>query len=201
MPDGFATEWESKDKYVLADQAGRKSSLAATAVSLIVPNSVVFIDAGSSNVGIADALPEMPLAVATNAPMIAALLADRPHIDLVMIGGRIDSRSGACLGATAIRDVVLLRPHLYVLVACGVDADAGVSAFDFDEAEFKRRVVRNSRATLVAATKDKLSTTAAFVVAPASQLTYLVVQSDVETHQTAAFSALGVQVVRASSES
>lgn len=174
-----------------------KLLLAQAAVALVRAGQVLFIDAGSTNLAIARALPDLPLTVITNAPAIAALVIDRPAIELIVIGGRVDARSGACLGASALRDVALLRPDIFFAGACGVDAQAGVSAFQFDEAEFKRQVAAVSKAVLVAATADKLGTAAPYQVLSCAQLTYLVIGHDADVVQADAFAAVEVRVVRA----
>src|SRR6478735_8994127 len=57
----------------------RKLALATAAVSQIATGSMVFFDAGSTNLAIATALPmDLPLTAATNAPAIAAALMEKP---------------------------------------------------------------------------------------------------------------------------
>lgn len=184
-------------------QTDSKSRLATTAAGLVAPGSIVFIDAGSSNLSIAKALPHMPLTVITNAPLIAAALAERTDMELILVGGRVDSRSGAILSAGALREAELMRPDLFIMGACTVDAQAGMGAFYFDEACFKRSVAAISKATLVAATRDKLGTAAPYHVLDAARLTYLVLPADADADaatgisHAAAFSELGVHVLHA----
>src|SRR6478735_3241123 len=60
--------------------ADAKTRLAAEAAKLLQPRHTVFIDAGSTNYAIARAIPRsMELTVVTNAPAIAAALADHQH--------------------------------------------------------------------------------------------------------------------------
>ena len=178
-------------------RAAAKSRLAQAAATLIVPGSLVFIDAGSTNLGIAAALPDVPLTVVTNAPAIAAVLVDRPQLELIVIGGRVDRRAGASLGAGALRDIEMLRPDVFCLGACGIDVAAGITAFQYEEALFKRRVAEASKAVLVAATGDKLATAAPYQVLAAARLTHLVIEHDADAAIAAAFAALGTQVLRA----
>jgi len=178
-------------------QLGGKALLGTAAAALIAPGSVVFLDAGSSNLALAEALPRTRLTVITNAPAIAARLLDQPHIELIVIGGRIKQDIGASVGPTALREIEAIRPDLYVLGACGVDPGAGVTAVDFEEAEFKRRVAARSRATLVLATGDKLGAVAHYAVLPLSQLTHLVVPGDTGDDLADACRAAGANVLRA----
>jgi DeoR/GlpR family transcriptional regulator of sugar metabolism len=179
-----------------AAQGDRKSRLAAIAAPRVAPGSVVFIDAGSTNLAIAQALGGERLTVITNAPAIAAALVDKPLVELIVIGGRIHAETGASIGATALRELELISPDLYILGACGVDAQAGISAIHFEEAEFKRRVAALSKAVLVATTNDKVGTAAPYAVLAAASLTELVAEHDIDARQLDAFAARGVRVLR-----
>jgi DeoR/GlpR family transcriptional regulator of sugar metabolism len=174
-----------------------KSRLAAAASTLLSAGHVVFLDAGSSNLVIAEALPAVPLTVITNAPLIAARLLDRPQLELIMIGGRVKQGIGASVGASALREIAAIRPDLYFIGACGVDLQAGVSAVDFEEAEFKRRVAALSKATAVVATADKLGVVAPYAVLPIAQLTHLVAPRQVDEKLLGTYAAAGTNVLRA----
>ena len=116
---------------------------------------------------------------------------------MIVIGGRVDPRSGAALGARALRDAREIRVDLAFLGACAVDAEAGVAAFDAEEAEFKRLIAEGAKAVAAAVTTDKLGTAAPFAVAPASRLTHLVVEADAPESDVASLRAAGVTVTRA----
>jgi len=178
----------------------RKARLAQSAVSLVVADSVLFIDAGSTNLAIAAALPELPLTVITNAAAVALALQDRPAIELIMIGGRFDRRTGANLGATALRDAERIRPDIFFLGGCGVDIDAGITCFNYEEAELKRSLAAISKSVLVAATSEKLGTAANYAVMPAAHLTHLVLEADADSGQADGFARQGVQLMYAKAE-
>jgi DeoR/GlpR family transcriptional regulator of sugar metabolism len=178
----------------------RKAQLARAAVSLVTAGNVLFIDAGSTNLEIAAALPELPLTVVTNAAAVALALQERPAIELIMIGGRVDRRSGANLGAAALRDAERMRPDIFFLGGCGVDAAAGVTCFHYEEAEFKRSLAAVSKAVLVAATSEKFGTAATYAVLPAAHLTHLVLESDTDSSQAGEFARQGVQLLYANAD-
>ncbi|MDQ0560677.1 DeoR/GlpR family transcriptional regulator of sugar metabolism [Rhizobium mesoamericanum] len=159
----------------------RKQALAVAAVSEIVPGSVVFFDAGSTNLAIAMALPmDLSLTAATNAPAIAGALIEKPAVNVILIGGLIDRQVGGALGAKALRDMESLSPDLCILGACGIDLTAGVTTFGFEDAEFKRFAASRSKKILVAATSDKFGTAAPHSVLPVAQCGCLVVERDAD---------------------
>jgi DeoR/GlpR family transcriptional regulator of sugar metabolism len=176
----------------------RKAALGRAAAALIAPGQTLFIDAGSTNSAIARALPAgLGVTVVTNAPGVAEALAGRPGVELVLIGGQVDPRSGAALGARAFRDAREIRVDLAFLGACAVDAGAGVAAFGAEEAEFKRLVAGRAAAVAVAATTEKLGTAAPFLVMPAAALTLIVVEADAPEAALQPLRAEGVRVLRA----
>jgi DeoR/GlpR family transcriptional regulator of sugar metabolism len=176
----------------------RKAALGRAAAALVRSGQVVFFDAGSTNVAIARALaPGLGVVIATNAPDIAAELLGKPGVELIVIGGRVDPRSGAALGARALREALEIRVDLAFLGACAIDAEAGVGAFGAEEAEFKRLVAERAKAVATAVTTDKLGTAAPFAVALASRLAHLVVEADAPERALAPLRRCGVRIHRA----
>ncbi len=186
------------------EEPARKAALGEAAAALIravLPSGgVLFLDAGSTNLAVAHALPaDLDITVVTNAPGIAAALIAMSGIELVMIGGRIDVRSGAALGVRALRDLNHMRVDLALLGTCAIDAGAGLAAFSLEEAELKRAVAEVAASTATAVTSDKLGTVAPFGVMAASLLTHLVAEAEAPELALASLRTLGVQVHRAAS--
>jgi DeoR/GlpR family transcriptional regulator of sugar metabolism len=179
----------------------RKDALGATAAALVRSRQTVVIDAGSTNEAIAQALPDdQGLTVVTNAPAIAMRLAERPGFDVILIGGRLDSRSGAVLGARALRDVDRLRADLFFVGGCALSARHGLTAFDAEEAEFKRVVAASSAIVVAAITNEKLETAAPFPVIETAGISDLVVEHDAPAELLAGFDATRLRIHRAGSE-
>lgn len=160
----------------------RKRALGIAAAGLLQRrNAVVIIDAGSTNRHVAEHLPaDLRPTVITNAPAIAACLAERDGIDLVVIGGRVDTRLGGAVGAGALAELGRIRADLCFLGACAADPVAGLSAFDAEEAVFKRALVARSERTVVALTSDKFSTVAPFEIAPLADIADLVIEAEAD---------------------
>jgi DeoR/GlpR family transcriptional regulator of sugar metabolism len=176
----------------------RKAALGFAAASLVEPGKVLFIDAGSTNSAIARALsPGLGVTVVTNAPGVAQELVGKPGVELILVGGRVDPRTGAALGAHAFRDAREIRVDLAFLGACAIDAEAGVAAFGSEEAEFKRLIAGQAAAVAVAVTTEKLGTAAPFFVMPVAGLAHLVVEPDAPEETLAPLGARGVHVLRA----
>lgn len=182
----------------VAQGTARKAALARELVRTIAPGSCLFIDAGSTNLAVAEALPPSAgLTVVTNAPAIAAVLAQRGGFEIIVVGGRLDVASGACLGPQALRDLDRFRFSALVLGACGVDAEAGLTAHVFEEAELKAAAAARSAEILVAATIEKIGTAAAYHIVPAARVARLVVEADCAASRLHAFAAQGIAIAHA----
>lgn len=182
----------------LALSPARKAALARAAVRVFEAGMTLFIDSGSTNLAIARALPPgLRLTVITNTPVIGAALLDRPEVDTVMLGGKLDHRTGAVIGARAIAEVRNFRPDICVLGSCGFDMASGISADDFDEAEFKRAVAARSRAVLAAVITEKLGKPAPFDVVALSASDHVVLEHNADPRQLEAIRRSGANLVLA----
>ncbi len=156
----------------------RKAMLGHAIARTLVPGSSIFIDAGSTNLAVAEALPpDSGMTVITNAPSIACACRTSP-LSVVLLGGRLDPGSGACLGSQTLREAERMRPSVLVLGVCGVDAEAGVTSHDLEEADLKSLLASRAGEIVLAATNEKIGTAASFFVAPIDRRARLFVEHD-----------------------
>jgi DeoR/GlpR family transcriptional regulator of sugar metabolism len=158
--------------------ADAKAALGRAAAALVRPGQLVCIDAGSTNLWVARSLPDdAGLRVVTNAPSIAVALEARASIEVILLGGRLDRRSGGTVGLRALRALDGLRPDLYFVGACAADPRLGLAIFDAEEAAFKRALAEASHEIAAAVTDEKLGTRAPCTVAACADLDHLVLES------------------------
>jgi len=179
----------------ISSQHEAKVALAQTTVRLVKDGQTIFIDAGSTNLAVAHALPpDLKLTVVTNAPAVAVALSTHPNHAVVVLGGQLDQAKGACLGPQTIREAAQIFADMFILGACGVDSTMGVTALDPAEAEVKRTLLAQSSLLVIAATSDKLGTIAPFKVADPSRIDHLIVEADAA--DVSSFEALDIEVHR-----
>jgi len=162
----------------------RKQRLAIAAASIVKPGQVILLDAGSTNVAIAQALPDNAgLTVITNSPEACLRLLDRPGFEIVLIGGRVGGDVAGALGSTALLQVQQIKADLCFLGACALDPVEGIAAFNAEDAELKRAMLKSSSLLAIAMTSEKLMTAAPFVVGPASDIDCLIVEADLDAER------------------
>lgn len=169
----------------LPERVGRddpeRSALAAHAASLLLPGQVVLMDAGSTNVAIARALRDTALTVVTNAPAVADALASAQAAEVVMIGGRIDPRSGGAIGSIALQQLAELQADVCIPGVCAVDPETGIWGINAEECAFKQAMLRASATTLIVAGNEKLGARGSFRIAGIEQVDQLLISDHVGT--------------------
>jgi DeoR/GlpR family transcriptional regulator of sugar metabolism len=131
----------------------------------------------------------------TNSPDACSRLLDRPGFDVILIGGRMSARGAGSLGSTALLQVQQIKADLCFLGACAMDPDEGVAAFEAEEAELKRAMVKSSGQVAIAMTSEKLMTAAPFFVVASSGVEHLIVEADISAQRLTEFEKICGNVI------
>jgi DeoR/GlpR family transcriptional regulator of sugar metabolism len=178
--------------------SAEKAALAEAAAGLLYGARVVLLDGSTTNLELARRLPaDQPRTVLTNSPPIAAVLAEHPTAEVVMIGGRLDKRAQVTTGAATVDFIRSVRADACVLGVCALHPDAGLSTDDLEEAQVKRAMVAAAADVIALATSDKLRAGSAYSVAPVAELTHIVAEAAAPDALLDPYRALGVDVRRA----
>lgn len=173
----------------------RKQALGKMLATLLRKGQFIFIDAGTTNLAFARHIPDgLDITVATHDPVIASCLVGRPGIELLTVGGKVSPKIGAALGGGPMREITKMSPDLFVLGACSIDAESGVGAFDFDDAQMKAALIEIAGSTVLAVQNEKLGTVATHRIAAIDVIADIVVEADAPPSLTAAFLSKGLRV-------
>jgi DeoR/GlpR family transcriptional regulator of sugar metabolism len=121
---------------------------------------------------------------------------DREGIEILLIGGRIDKRSGAAVGGVTIDAIRRIRADICFPGTCAIDPQSGLWSIDGEEALVKRVMIEASASSVVVATSDKFGAAAMHHVVPWRQIEQLVVEHDTDDIVLNAF-ASEVAILRA----
>lgn len=171
-----------------------KQMLAKAVVKAFKPCDSVFVDASSTNLEIVRAIPPgLELTIVTNAPIIAAALADNANINVILIGGKLSPGIGACVDSRAIQDALLINPDLYVMGVCGLSDNLEVTAEDHGDAVFKRVIAERASQIVLPVTKTKLGRSDRYTVLPVDEKIRLVV-ADADREDLDAYCHCGCEI-------
>ena len=178
----------------LGEGRERKEALGKMLATLLRRGQFIFIDVGTTNLAFARHIPDgFDITVATHDPTIASCLARRPDIELLTVGGKVNPKVGAALGGGPMREIAKMSPDLFVLGACAIDAENGIGAFDFDDAQMKSALIQAAGSTVLAVQNEKLGTVATHKVAAINVITDIVVEADASPSLTEPFWSKGIR--------
>lgn len=153
-----------------------KRAVSSKVASLVRRNSCLFLDSGSTNLEIARSLPpDFSLTVVTNSPLIATEAEKISGCEVVLIGGKLNSEVGGCLGISALNQLTTFHFDQTILGVCAFDITQGLTAFIYDDAEFKREVVKRSNEIIIPLNPEKASGVAKYSVASSDEISTLVI--------------------------
>lgn len=191
-------------RYKAARGGEQKAKIAAAAVPRIAPGQVVGLNGGTTTTEVARELAVSdrlhrhegpPTTLVTNAVNIAAELAVRAHLRVVLTGGVVRPLSYELTGPLA--DLLLGQVSMDVLFL-GVnafDAELGAAAHDEGEAAIGAALVSRARQVVVVADASKLGRSAFARIARPAQVHALITDSGAEPSVLANLRAAGIEVV------
>ncbi|QDT36494.1 DeoR/GlpR family DNA-binding transcription regulator [Stratiformator vulcanicus] len=136
-----------------------KRKIAAAVVRLFEPGDAILLDAGTTAIEVARRLESMHLQIVTNSLPIANILAHRPEIELMMIGGIIDRSSGVALGPMALAALSGVRVRRLVMGVGGV-TEQGLFNKNTLLVDMERRMIDTADEVIVAAHSAKFGRSA-----------------------------------------
>lgn len=174
-----------------------KEAIAAAAIGLLPPaGSTILLDAGSTTMRLAAALPrEHRLTVVTHAVPIAARLATPPQIDLCLLPGRVRSTTQAAVGPDTVAALADLRADVAFVATNGLTVAHGLTTPDREEAATKRAIVKAGQRTVLLADSSKIGVECTMRFASLSQIDVLVTDAGISPAQAAAIRKAGPTVV------
>ncbi len=171
-----------------------KRRIGAAAARLVPTGSVVGVTGGTTTTEAARALAGGDLTIVTNALNIAAELAVRPDLRLVVTGGVARAASFELVGPVAEQMLEHYNLDLALVGADGVDTRAGVSTHDDMEARCNYAMVNRSRRCFVLVDSSKLGRVAFARICPLEAVDLLITDTAADASVVDELRRAGVEV-------
>jgi DeoR/GlpR family transcriptional regulator of sugar metabolism len=175
-----------------------KEAIANATAKLLRSGQVIFLDAGTTALEVARALPpDLDATIVTNSPPAAAALADHPTAEVILLGGQLRKDAIAAAGAATVEAIERIQADVCILGVCSLHPEIGISVLDLEESYVKRAMIDHAAEVVAVTAADKLGSAGPYVVAPLDQRTHLVTDSTVSKEALAPFRKLGIEVTLA----
>jgi DeoR family transcriptional regulator, fructose operon transcriptional repressor len=180
-----------------ATHTAEKERIAKRAIAELPDGGTVIIDAGTTTGRLVDLFPAEPeFTVVVNSLPLAAALAMRANLTVIILGGRVRHRTLATvddLGLNALR-------NLYVDVAFmatnGLSIQRGLTTPDPAEAEVKGAMIRAARRTVLLADHTKIGIAHFARFGSLGDVDLLITDSGLDDVVTGELELAGLQTVR-----
>ena len=148
------------------------------ALELIKPHDTLFLDAGSTNNLLADALIAIDnICVVTNSIYIAyKLYTGNPTIEVYVCGGNVGSEGpmAGVVGSLAESLISSMRAHTFFMGASGVHPEHGITDPYMNSASLKRSMIANAQQMVLLCDHTKFGAVCRAFVATLGQVDTLI---------------------------
>ena len=172
-----------------------KEKIATFAATYIPSHGTIFVDAGTTTECMAPHLRDRKtLTVVTNSLILAAGIGDS-ETNVILVSGRIRPITLSAVGSLTIAALENIQADLAFIGTNGIDAKYGFTTADSDEAAVKRKMIENSRESIVLSDHAKFGRSYTVRFADTRTVDRLVTDVDAPTSIIDELKSSGLEVV------
>ena len=135
-----------------------KRKIAAAAIKIISPNDLIFLDASTISIAVAEILEkkDSPFKIITNMVDVLVMLARNPHINLIFAGGQINKSRDGFIDGLNLEFMEKFRPDISFIGVVGVDLKKNsLSSNDVASGLHKSKILNISKNSYIIAESRK----------------------------------------------
>ncbi|MGR6920609.1 DeoR/GlpR family DNA-binding transcription regulator [[Actinomadura] parvosata] len=191
---GFEPALATRDEVMTAE----KERIAKAALAELPEDGSVIIDAGTTTGRLVQVLPaDRELTVVVNSPPLATVLAARPNLHVIMLGGRVRGKTLATVDDWALRPLAYLNVDVAFMATNGCSPARGLTTPDPAEAAIKRAMVKAAQRSVLLADHTKFGDTYLSTFAELSEIDVVITDTGLDVSLAADLAAAGPEVIRA----
>lgn len=190
----YAVERPINEKELI--NAEEKQRIARAAVELVGDHDSIIIGSGTTVFGLARYLfPPKHLTVITPAVKVTLELSNRPHVEVLQLGGILRPSSSSVAGSTAEQTLEQISCGVLFLGVDGIDPEFGLSITNLAEATLNQKMIESSRVVAVLADSSKFGRRGLGRVCGLDQVHYIVTDQGVSADMVDLLEEKGIQVI------
>jgi DeoR family transcriptional regulator, fructose operon transcriptional repressor len=191
---GFEPAVAARDAVMTSE----KERIAKAAVSELPESGSIIIDAGTTTSRLAEAIPmDRELTVIVNSPPLATVLAARPNLAVIILGGRVRGRTLATVDDWGLQPLSQIFVDVAFMATNGLSPERGLTTPDPAEARVKRSMIAAARRTIVLADHTKVGNDYMARFASLSDVDMLITDNGLDAELGNELEQAGLRVMRA----
>jgi DeoR/GlpR family transcriptional regulator of sugar metabolism len=191
------------DSYVHREKSAldAKNKLAAATVGLLSDGQVVFLDAGTTNLHVAQQLPaDLKITIITNNIPAAMVLMDHAYIEVILTGGPVVKHCRMTSGLASLAIVKKTYADISILGDCSMHAEKGICVNYYEEAYNKKIMIEQAGEVIAPVLAEKLGNIYTYKVDEITSITHLVTENKAPAHKIQAFRERDINVILVDTE-
>lgn len=151
-----------------------KLTIARKALELIQPHTSVFLDASTTNLSLAESLPDINLNVFTTGPSVALALCRLHNPVVSLCCGTLNRKNLALSGQNTLEMLDKINIDLAFIGVSGCSLEAGFTCGSESDMLVKRKVIQKARTSVLMCGKEKLRCLMPYTFAELKDVDYLI---------------------------
>lgn len=151
-----------------------KLDMAKKALTLLQPHSAVFLDASTTNLALAQNMPDISVNIFTTGPSVALELCRLSNPVITLCCGTINRKNLSLSGQNTLEMLEKINIDLAFIGVSGCSVDAGFTCGTESDMLVKRLVIRKARTSVAMCGADKLKCLMPYTFADFSDVDYLI---------------------------
>ncbi|WP_159997590.1 DeoR/GlpR family DNA-binding transcription regulator [Roseomonas sp. 18066] len=190
LPEKISFEPSHTTKFTLAH--AEKVAIGRMALSMVPPAAVIYLDAGTTTLEIAQGLaPREDIAVVTNDFVIAGLLSRESNCRLYHTGGEVERENQSCVGDPAAETIRRFNFDI-AFISTSSFGLRGVSTPSENKVAVKRAIAQSAARSVLVTDSSKYGRIGTFNAVPLEALSAIVIDSGLPDSVRTAIRARGI---------
>ncbi|WJK38846.1 DeoR/GlpR family DNA-binding transcription regulator [Solwaraspora sp. WMMA2056] len=191
---GFEPALATRDAVLTTE----KERIAKAALAELPVEGAIILDAGSTTARLAAILPtDRELTVVVNSPTLATTLSVRNNLQVLLLGGRVRSRTMATVDDWALRPLADIYVDVAFIGTNGCSVERGLTTPDPAEAAVKRAMIGAARRSVLLADHTKIGNDYLARFGRLADIDLLITDTGLNEDLVAEVETAGPRVVRA----
>lgn len=190
---GYAIDTVRHDKVYAIE---KKKSISEKAIKLLRNGNIIIIHGGTTCLELARNIPlSMSLTCFTLSLPVAIELCKKPKLEVIFIGGTVDKESQIASGGQAIHSLSKIRADFGFIGTGYVDADYGLTEFDWESVQVKNAVLQSSKNSVLLTISEKLNSKNRYKTCELSDISTMITELEPDNSTLEAFKKTGIHLV------
>ena len=182
----------------IKEQVTEKQRIGEAAAKLIQNGETIFLGSGTTVLEVARNIPEnLSLTVITNSLPVVNTLAERPNVEMIVIGGMLRHKELSMVGHVAEHAIVEFRADRVFVGMRAIDIRHGFTNDYLPEVMTDRAILEIAPQIVVVADHTKFGRVSSVLIAPLTMAQVIVTDRGIQQETVVALQELGIRVIEA----